>query len=53
VGSITGIAKSGWDYLWVRYADAEDQKVLVKQPIAVYVERVYESGNFAGLGIGT
>jgi hypothetical protein len=53
VGSITGIAKSGWDYLWVRYADAEDQNVLVKQPIAVYVERMYESGNFAGLLIGT
>lgn len=52
LGSITGINKKGWEYLWVRYADAEDQKVLVKQPIAAYVERVYESGNFAGLGIG-
>ena len=24
VGPITGIAKKGWEYLWVRYADAED-----------------------------
>ena len=40
-------------YLWVRYADAEDQHVLVKQPIAAYVEKVYDEGNFAGLGIGT
>ncbi|MFN9916689.1 MAG: hypothetical protein ACK53L_29135, partial [Pirellulaceae bacterium] len=42
VGPITGIAKRGWEYLWVRYADAEDQHVLVKQPIAAYVEKVYD-----------
>ena len=30
VGPITGINKKGWEYLWVRYADAEDQNVLVK-----------------------
>ena len=53
VGPITGIAKKGWEYLWVRYADAEDEHVLVKRPIAAYVEQVYELGNFAGLGIGT
>ena len=53
IGDIEGIDKKGWEYLWVRYADAEDEKVLVKQPIAVYVERVYDEGNFAGLGIRT
>ena len=53
IGDITGINKKGWEYLWVRYADAEDQNVLVKQPIAVYVERVYDEANFASLGIGT
>jgi hypothetical protein len=53
VGPISGITKRGWDYLWVRYADAEDQYVLVKRPIAAYVERVYLDGNFAALGIGT
>lgn len=53
IGDINGIDKKGWEYIWVRYADVEDQKVLVKQPIAVYVEKVYEEGNFAGLGIGT
>ena len=52
IGDITGIDKKGWEYIWVRYADAEDQKVLVKQPTAVYVEKVYASGNFSGLGIG-
>jgi len=52
VGSITGITKRGWDYLWVLYADAEDQNVLVKRPAAVYVEQVYEFGNLGLLGIG-
>jgi len=39
----------------VRYADIEDTnaKVLVKRPMAAYVEQVYDFGNFAGLGIGT
>ena len=55
VGDILGINKKGWEYLWVRYADDEDEaaKALVKKPIGVYIEKVYEEGNFAGLGIGT
>jgi len=28
-------------------------KAIVKRPVAAYVEKVYEEGNFAGLGIGT
>jgi hypothetical protein len=52
VGDIQNINKKGWEYLWVRYGDVEDQKVLVKQPESVYIERVYEPGNFALLGIG-
>ena len=41
--------------MWVRYADSEDAgaNAIVKKPVAVYVEKVYEEGNFAGLGIGT
>ena len=55
VGSITGISKKGWEYLWVLYEEAEDAtaKALVKVPVAVYIERVYEEGDFAGLVIGT
>ena len=55
VGPITGIAKLGWEYLWVRYEDAEDEaaKALVKRPIAAYVEKVYELADFTLLGIGT
>lgn len=54
IGDITGVNKKGWEYLWVRYADMEDvsAKVLVKRPVAVYIEQVYPYGNFAGLGIG-
>jgi len=55
VGSITGIDKSGWEYMWVTYEDAEDEDSgrLVKRPVAVYVEQVYEYGDFSRLGIGT
>lgn len=55
IGDITGIAKKGWEYLWVRYADAEDAaaKTIVKKPVAVFIERVYEEADFAQLGIGT
>jgi len=55
VGDITVASKKGWEYLWVRYADAEDAtaKALVKLPVAAYVEKVYEEGDFSQLGIGT
>ncbi len=53
IGDITGIAKKGWEYLWVRYTDSEDvsAKALVKRPTAVYIEKVYEYGNLSLLGI--
>lgn len=55
VGDIGPIAKKGWEYLWVRYEDDEDSasKTLVKRPVAAYVERVYEEGDFSLLGVGT
>lgn len=54
VGSITGIDKKGWEYLWVRYQDEVDEtaQAMVKRPVAAYVEKVYKDGNFADLGIG-
>jgi hypothetical protein len=54
VGTITGIQKRGWDYLWVQYGEDVDAaaKTLIKKPTAVYVEQVYPFGNFAALGIG-
>jgi len=55
VGGITVSSKKGWEYLWVRFRDADDAaaKSLVKRPAAAYVERVYESADFSTLGIGT
>jgi hypothetical protein len=55
VGPITAIAKKGWEYLWVRTMEFEDTtaKMLVKRPVAVYVEEVYPSADFSLLGIGT
>ena len=46
--------KKGWQYLWVRHEDTEDAaaKRIVKRPVAAYVEKLYEDGDFAGLGIG-
>lgn len=54
VGTITGIAKKGWEYMWVRYADDVDatSKSIVKRPVGVYIEQVYENGDFSQLGIG-
>lgn len=54
IGTITGINKKGWEYLWVEYESTEDAtaKKLVKKPIAVHVEKVYETGDYSLLGIG-
>lgn len=45
--------KGGWDYLWILYEEVEDAvaKVLVTRPRGLYVERVYEAGDFSKLGI--
>jgi len=53
VGDITGIAKRGWEYLWVFAEEVEDQTahVKVKQPQAVYVEQIYEYADFRLLGL--
>lgn len=51
VGTITGIEKRGWDYMWVRYSEAVSGSEIVRQPTAVYVEKVFEDGVFSGLGL--
>jgi hypothetical protein len=53
IGDITGIAKKGHEYLWVRYEDAVSSGSLLKKPKAVYVNKVYKDSNFSTLGIGT
>ena len=53
VGTITGIAKRGHDYLWVMYDDSVDStaKRIVKTAVAAYVEQVYPYAALSGLGI--
>jgi len=48
IGSISGITKRGWDYMWVKYKQTTDANAgaLVKVPVAVYVEQVYKDGDF-------
>ena len=48
VGPITGIAKDGWDALWVRYEDKEDatNKIIARVPVFAIVERVYPRIDF-------
>lgn len=46
---ITVSQKMGWDYLWVRFGEKAVSGLLVKTPVAAYVERVYEAADFSGL----
>lgn len=57
IGSIAGVAKKGWDVLWIRYEDAEADADSVTHPVRtpkfVYVDRVYEEiALSAALGFG-
>lgn len=53
VGAITGIAKGGWEYLWVYYEPVVSADRIALQPAFAYVERVYDSADFSALGIGS
>ena len=47
---ITGIAKNGWEYMWVRYKPAAGTARSHSVPEAVYIERVYDEAKFTGEG---
>lgn len=49
VGSITGIAKKGHEYMWVDYEATEASGKISRTPRGVYVHRVYRESNFASL----
>lgn len=57
VGTLTSIIKKGWEYLWVFYDESVvtlgSDKARAVTPRDVYVERVYDTSDFATLGIGT
>jgi hypothetical protein len=49
------INKEGWQYVWYLYRQQVDSTSIttVQYPIAAYVERVYDYGDFSILNIGT
>lgn len=51
IGTITGIEKQGWEYVWVEYETAVDtnSKGKCKTPKSVYVECVYDKATFSSL----
>jgi hypothetical protein len=55
IGPLGPVEKKGWDYLWVRYQETEDAtaEMVVRTPIAVYIEQVYDEVDFETIGIGT
>lgn len=53
IGDLTGIAKKGHEYLWIRYKESTSEDKAVAQPEFAYVERVYDTADLAGiLGFG-
>jgi hypothetical protein len=50
-GTITGVVKKGWDYVWVKHREKLVGDAILVEPAAVYVERVYPPGNFSLLGL--
>lgn len=53
IGDMTGIAKDGWEHLWVHYLADEDASAhkLLQRPFYAYVEQVYEAGDWSDLGL--
>jgi hypothetical protein len=51
IGTITGIAKKGHEFVWPRCRPKALPRAMGKEPWAAYVERVYPEGNLALLGI--
>ena len=54
IGDITTYNKKGHEYLWIKYATADDAVAnqVVRVPTYVYVNKVYPDGDFSKLGIG-
>lgn len=51
-GSIAGVDKKGWEYLWISYAYSESASYMAQSPKFAYVERIYDTADLAGaLGI--
>lgn len=49
VNGITGVARKGWQYLWIMYESKEDTDRLVQMPKYCYVQDVYEEKDWTPL----
>lgn len=47
IGTLTSIAKKGWEYLWIEYKDETVAGKTVTRPEYVHIERVYDTLDFA------
>ena len=54
IGDIAAYNKYGHDFLWVKYASQDDQNnnIVIRKPLFVYVNKVYPDGDFSNIGIG-
>jgi len=54
IGDIAAYNKYGHDFLWVKYASQDDQNnnIVIRKPLFVYVNKVYPDGDFSKIGIG-
>ena len=54
IGDIAAYNKYGHDFLWVKYASQDDQNnnIVIRKPLFVYINKVYPDGDFSKLGIG-
>ena len=46
------LTKRGWDYMWILYAKTDVGGRMVKRPLSVYVERVFDYADYSLLEIG-
>lgn len=47
IGDIAGIAKKGWEYLWLKWEDDEAAGEGIQKPKRVYIEQIYEKIDFS------
>lgn len=54
IGTVTGINKLGWEYIWFDFKQKQDAATSLKTTVAraAYVARVYDFGDFDDLFIG-
>ena len=49
----SAVPKKGWEYAWVSYLPDVDTTAaaIVRKPLAIYIEQVYRTAAYSGLGI--